>query len=197
MLNLLGNGWSGAPVMRLDGTRCFIRPAQARDWSAWSELRAASRAFLSPWEPTWPADALTRAAFARRLRRNAQEWRDDAGYSFLVFDLPSGVLVGGLGLGNIRRGVAQAATLGYWVGIHYQRRGYISDATRVALQFAFGPLALHRIEASCLPNNAPSRGVLVKVGFVEEGYARAYLRIDGEWRDHVLYGITAEDWAGA
>lgn len=196
MLNLLGSGWIGAPTMRLDGALCYIRPAQAKDWAVWADLRAASRDFLIPWEPAWPPDALTRAAFSRRLRRQAQEWRDDLGYGFLVFDRLTDTLTGGIGIGNVRRGVAQMATIGYWVGEPFARRGYISAATRLALQFAFGHLGLHRIEASCLPNNTASRGLLEKVGFIEEGYARAYLRIDGRWRDHILYAITREEWCG-
>jgi [ribosomal protein S5]-alanine N-acetyltransferase len=196
MLHLLGNGFAAAPPVRLDGPACYAQPAQARDWRAWAELRERSRAFLVPWEPSWPPDALTRAAFARRLRRQAYEWRQDMGYSFLVFDRESDELVGGLGLANVRRGVAQMATLGYWVGEPYARRGYISAATRLILRFSFGQLGLHRIEASCLPANVASQGLLEKVGFVREGHARAYLRIKGEWRDHVLYGLTREDWAG-
>lgn len=196
MLHLLGSGFAAAPSIRLDGPQCYIQPAQARDWRAWAELRGASRAFLTPWEPTWPADTLTRAAFSRRLRRQAQDWREDLGYGFLIFDRETDTLVGGLGLNNVRRGVAQTATLGYWVGEAYARRGYTSAATRLVLQFAFGQLTLHRIEASCLPTNVASQGLLEKVGFLQEGYARAYLRIEGEWRDHLLYAITREDWAG-
>ena len=105
-------------------------------------------------------------------------------------------MVGGIGLSNIRRGVAQTATLGYWVGEVYARRGYMSEATRLTLDFAFGQLGLHRIEAACLPTNAPSRGLLEKTGFQYEGYARGYLSIDGAWRDHVLYSILRDEWRG-
>ncbi|WP_247889164.1 GNAT family N-acetyltransferase [Azospirillum brasilense] len=179
-----GGGWSRT------------RPPLRRRWREWADLRADSRAFLTPWEPTWPADALTRAAFGRRLRRQAQEWRDDQGYSFLVYDRATDRLVGGLGLTNLRRGVAQMATLGYWVGQPYARNGYMAGATRLVLDFAVGQLGLHRVGAACLPTNAPSRGLLEKVGFTHEGYARGYLRIDGVWRDHVLYAILREEWQG-
>lgn len=193
MIRLLGGGLLGMPAVRLDGQRVFIRPPHPRDWHAWAELRTVSRDFLTPWEPTWPPDALTRAAFGRRLRRQSAEWRDDESYSFLVFERPSEALVGGIGLSNVRRGVAQMATLGYWVGRPHARCGFTSEATGLILDFAFHHLGLHRVEAACLPTNLASRGLLEKVGFRHEGHARDYLRIDGQWRDHVLYAILRDD----
>lgn len=196
MIGLLRGGLLSPPTVRLEGRRVAARPAQTKDWAEWSELREQSRAFLTPWEPTWPADALTRSSFLRRLRRQIAEWRDDEGYSFLAFDRASDALVGGIGLSNVRRGVAQTATLGYWVGAPFARQGYIGEATRLVVEFAFNQLGLHRVEAACLPTNQPSRGLLEKTGFQHEGYARGYLRIDGAWRDHVLYAVLRTDWPG-
>ena len=194
MIGILRNSLISPPTIQLEGKKVAIRPPQARDWQEWALLRERSRAFLTPWEPTWPADALARSAYQRRLKRQILEWRDDEAYSFLAFARDTGGVVGGIGLSNIRRGVAQTGTLGYWVGEPYARRGYMSEATRLSLDFAFGQLGLHRVEAACLPTNAPSRGLLEKVGFQYEGYARGYLRIDGAWRDHVLYAILREEW---
>ena len=194
MIRRLLSGLIGAPPVRLEGERCVLRPALARDWQEWAALRAESRAFLTPWEPSWPADALTRNAFFRRIRRQAWEWRRDEAYSFFIFDKDSQALVGGLGLTNVRRGVAQAGMLGYWVGERYARRGYVAGATETLLTFAFGPLALHRVEAACLPSNVASRNLLNKLGFFDEGYAREYLYIDGAWREHVLYAMIARGW---
>jgi [ribosomal protein S5]-alanine N-acetyltransferase len=194
VIGILRNSLISPPTIQLEGKKVAIRPPQARDWQEWALLRERSRAFLTPWEPTWPADALARSAYQRRLKRQILEWRDDEAYSFLAFTRDTGGVVGGIGLSNIRRGVAQTGTLGYWVGEPYARRGYMSEATRLSLDFAFGQLGLHRVEAACLPTNAPSRGLLEKVGFQYEGYARGYLRIDGAWRDHVLYAILREEW---
>ena len=109
---------SAAPApTRLDGRVVFLRPPQPDEWSRWAELRAVSRDFLVPWEPTWPADSLTEAAYLRRIRRLVTEWKTDEGYSFHVFEKAQGRLVGGIGLTQVRRGVAQMATLGYWVEI--------------------------------------------------------------------------------
>lgn len=178
---------------RLQGVRTYLRPPRARDWSAWSGLREQSRDFLSPWEPIWSGDALSRAAFRRRLRLTATEWNEDSGYGFIVFRNSDDALMGGVNLSNVRRGVAQTVNLGYWIGEPYARQGYMTEALQALFPFVFERLNLHRIEAACLPHNAASRSLLCKVGFREEGHARQYLRINGDWQDHVLYALLRGD----
>ena len=170
-----------------------MRQPEERDWRPWADLRALSRDFLAPWEPTWPADALTREAYRRRLRRYGIDWREDAGYSFFIFRLGDSALIGGVTLGNVRRGVAQSGTLGYWIGLPYARQGFMTDALQATIAFSFQTLQLHRLEAACLPANAASQGVLYKLGFRQEGYARKYLRISGNWHDHLLFALLAEE----
>jgi ribosomal-protein-alanine N-acetyltransferase len=182
------------PPLRLVGKRVVLRPPERGDWAAWSALRQESREFLTPWEPSWPSDALGRGAYRRRLARYAMDWRTDQGYSFFVFRPGDDALVGGIGLSNVRRGVAETASLGYWTGQRYARQGYMTEALAQSLEFAFLRLRLHRIEAACLPTNAPSRGLLLKCGFREEGYASKYLCIDGKWQDHVLFALLREEW---
>ncbi len=184
-----------APPPRLGDDRVMLRPPERGDWQQWSELRAESRRFLTPWEPSWSADSLSRAAFRRRLQRYLADWRADLGYSFFLYRAGDGALVGGIGLSNVRRGVAETASLGYWIGERYARRGYMTAGLALTLDFAFGRLKLHRVEAACLPHNGPSRGLLLKTGFREEGYAREYLCIDGRWQDHVLFGLLRDEWA--
>jgi ribosomal-protein-alanine N-acetyltransferase len=185
---------SAAPApTRLDGKAIFLRPPQPDEWARWAEVRSVSRDFLVPWEPTWPADSLTEAAYLRRVRRLMTEWKTDEGYSFHVFEKAQGRLVGGIGLTQVRRGVAQMATLGYWVGEPFERRGYTTEAVRLTVRFALQSLMLHRVEAACLPENAASRRVLEKAGFVREGYARQYLKIAGEWRDHLTFALLQGD----
>ena len=176
----------------VQGEGVYLRPPEMRDFEAWAGLRERSRAFLTPWEPTWPGDDLTRASFRRRLRRNLQEIESNEAYPFLVFR-DDDLLVGGLTLGQIKRGVVQAATLGYWIGAPYAGKGFMSRAVRAVISFAFGTLRLHRIEASCLPQNVPSIRLLEHMGFTREGYARAYLRINGAWEDHLLYALLEFD----
>lgn len=171
----------------------YLRAPQMFDFNAWASLRASSREFLTPWEPTWPGDDLTRGAFRRRVRRYMRDIRDDQAYPFFVYRGSDDTLVGGLTLSNIRRGVAQACSLGYWVGEPHARRGYMSRAVLAVIPFVFDTLQLHRLEAACLPSNVASIGLLRKCGFTEEGYARRYLRINGVWQDHILFAILAED----
>ena len=111
----------------------------------------------------------------------------------MIFRNADDALVGGLTLANIRRGVAQAGSLGYWMGAPYARQGYMTAAVRALIPFAFGTLRLHRLEAACIPTNAASIRLLEKTGFVREGYAREYLCINGIWQDHLLYARLKDD----
>jgi ribosomal-protein-alanine N-acetyltransferase len=179
--------------LRLIGERVYLRSPERGDYDEWATLRARSRDFLTPWEPSWPPDALSRASYRARLSRYAEDWRTDQGYNFFIFSKDD-ALVGGVGLSNLRRGVAETASLGYWIGEPHARRRYMTAALPPVLDFAFDRLRLHRVEAACLPSNVPSRALLVRTGFNEEGYARRYLLIDGKWQDHVLFAILREDW---
>ncbi len=196
MIGFLKTGVHTLPTMRLDAERLYLRPARPKDWKAWARLRAESRSFLVPWEPSWPVDALSRGAFVRRLRRQIAEWRQDEGYSFLMFLRADHAVVGGVSLSNVRRGVAQMATLGYWIGERFAHQGLMTEAVLTILDFGFRHLGLHRIEAACLPENRASKGLLLKTGFGEEGVGRAYLRINGAWRDHLLFAIVREEFEG-
>ena len=179
--------------LRLDGERLYLRPMRGKDWKAWSRLRLSSRDFLKPWEPTWPADALTRHSYRRRLRMQNNDARHGYGYTLHIFRYQDHQLLGAIPVGQIRRGVAQAATLGYWIGERFAQQGYMTEALGLVLRFAFRELGLHRLEAACLPSNRASQSLLRRLGFQEEGLARAYLRIAGEWRDHLLFACLAED----
>lgn len=181
------------PVPSISGDGVLLRAPLPSDFVEWAELREESRAFLVPWEPTWPADDLTRAAFRRRLRRYAEDQRADLAYPFFLFRQTDNALIGGLTLGNIRRGVAQSGSLGYWMGARYARQGYMTAAVRVLAGFAFTTLRLHRIEAACIPANTASIRLLEKTGFSREGYAREYLCINGVWQDHLLFARLRND----
>jgi ribosomal-protein-alanine N-acetyltransferase len=175
------------PLPSIEGDGVTLRAPQMADFGDWAALREASRDFLAPWEPTWPGDDLTRGAFRRRVKRYAEDLRTDQGYAFLIVRNSDGALVGGLTLANIRRGVAQAGSLGYWMGLPFVRQGYMTAAVCAVVPFAFATLRLHRLEAACIPTNAGSIRLLENTGFTREGYAREYLCINGTWQDHLLY----------
>jgi ribosomal-protein-alanine N-acetyltransferase len=175
------------------GAGVALRIPQAGDYPAWAALREQSRAFLTPWEPVWPSDDLTRSAFRRRIKRYVEDQRNDIAYAFLIFRSSDEALVGGLTLANIRRGVAQAGSIGYWVGAPFARQGYMTAALRALIPYSFTTLRLHRLEAACIPGNTASVRLLEKTGFAREGYARGYLCINGSWQDHLLYARLQDD----
>lgn len=184
--------WIGAETsLRVDGEGVRLRPPRASDYAEWRDLRSRSREFLQPWEPTWPSDDLSRAAFRRRLAAYARDREAGVAHPFFVFRQRDEALVGGITLSNIRRGVAQMGSVGYWCGQPYARQGHTLAAVKALAVFSFRTLGLHRLEAACLPHNEPSRRLLNKAGFTEEGYAKAYLKINGVWRDHVLFGLIS------
>jgi ribosomal-protein-alanine N-acetyltransferase len=178
----------------LNGDTVTLRVPDASDYSAWADLRMRSRAFLTPWEPTWPPDDLTRNAFRARIKRYTREIAADHAYPFFIFRSADLTLLGGITLSNLRRGVAQSASLGYWIGAPYARQGYMTMSVKTLVRFAFSSLHLHRIEAACLPSNAASIALLRACAFEPEGRAKSYLKISGVWQDHLLFArISGEE----
>ena len=180
------------PVLRGQGV--LLRPPRPSDYVEWAELRGGSRDYLQPWEPAWAEDDLTRAAFRRRLGVYAREMELGTAWPLFVFDPEEERLMGAITLSNIRRGVAETGTLGYWVGQPHAGQGVGTAAARAMLGFAFGALKLHRVEAACVPSNQASHRVLEKAGFRHEGLARAYLKINGVWADHLLFGVIEDEF---
>ncbi len=181
------------PRSLFNGEGIVLRQPQIDDFEEWAALRAESRSFLEPWEPVWSEDDLTRRAFRQRVKRAGIESDADEAYAFFIFRTQDNALVGGITLGLVRRGVAQACTMGYWVGARHASQGYMTRAVRATARHAFEDLQLRRIEAACLPSNDRSRALLERVGFQREGFARQYLCIAGRWEDHLLYALLASD----
>ncbi|HTN96511.1 MAG TPA: GNAT family protein [Nordella sp.] len=179
------------PILMQDGVE--LRVPEMADYESWAALRLESRAFLVPWEPAWPQDDLTRTAFRSRVKRYIRDIESDSAYPFFVFRAHDEVLIGAITLSNVRRGVAQAGSVGYWIGSPFVRQGHMTAALSALLPFAFGHLHLHRIEAACLPINQASIRLLTKSGFRQEGLARRFLKINGRWEDHLLFARLAED----
>lgn len=181
---------SGAPPLSLRSERLRLRPAERRDHQQWSALRRAAHAALQPWEPRWAADHLSERSFRRRVAWSDREIVNDRAYPFLIFlaDEPGPQrLIGGLTLENVRRGAAQSASLGYWLGPSFQGQGLMTEALGLVIGFAYSDLGLSRLEAACLPENDRSRRLLERRGFAEEALLHGYLQINGVWRDHILY----------
>lgn len=180
------------PVLRGEGL--VLRTPRQNDYAEWRELREKSRSFLAPFEPRWSETDLHPRSFMARVRRNRRETLEGTEYPLFIFQSDRGrnILVGGITLSNIRRRAFQNATLGYWMGAEYAGKGIMTRSVALLLPFVFDTLRLHRLEAACLPDNTASRRVLFSNGFHQIGIAEHYLQINGEWRDHMLFGLTRE-----
>ena len=179
---------------KLTGERVFLRPPKRRDALKWQKLRMSSKSFLVPWEPSWDASSCTRRAYLRYFKNSNYLANMDRAYSFLIFKTDDKTLLGGINVGNVRRGVSQSASLGYWIGEKYSRNGYMKEALKLLIPSLFVDLRLNRIEAATLEDNIASKNLLKKIGFKKEGVLRKYLKINGTWRDHILYGLLENDF---
>lgn len=185
-----------ARKVRIETERLSLRPPQHSDYRSWSALREASRDFLTPWEPSWAPDHLTRKSFTNRVYWAQRSISAGTAVPVFLIRRTDQALLGAITLDHIRRGPAQAGTTGYWIGEHYARSGYMLEAIEGLVHFAFTELDLSRIEAACLPENKASRALLEKGGYKYEGVAQSYLQIAGRWRTHVLYANLRHDRRG-
>lgn len=183
----------GQPI-ELFGSGILLRTPLVEDFEPWRTVRAESRKYLAPFEPTWSEAEPTRSAFKERVRRAEREALDEAAFSFFIHTEIEGELqlVGGINLSDIRRRVSQAVNIGYWMGESAANKGIMTKALGTCLPFIFDELDLHRANAACLVDNHRSIRVLEKNGFQKEGLAEGYLKINGKWQDHLLFGLTKE-----
>jgi [ribosomal protein S5]-alanine N-acetyltransferase len=186
----------GRRKVRIETERLTLRPPVHADFRDWVSLRRDSEDFLTRWEPTWAADHLSRKAFTNRVYWAQRSIGNGSALPLFLIRRADNVLLGAITLDNVRRGPAQAGTLGYWVGRSHARQGFMREAIEAVVHHAFQRLDLSRIEAACLPENTPSRGLLESCGFKYEGVAQSYLQIGGRWRTHVLYASLRADRRG-
>ncbi|EFL88895.1 GNAT family N-acetyltransferase [Ahrensia sp. R2A130] len=179
---------------RLETERLLLRRPETADFQKWRELRESSRAFLQPYEPTWARDEFSTANWRTRMRRHEADIAQGRSLPWFLFSHDH-ALLGGITVSNIRRGVADTGTLGYWMGEAYAGLGFMSEAVKAVTTDLFTTHRLHRLEAAAVTDNDASRRLLLTSGFQREGLARGYLRINGQWRDHDLFARLAEDSA--
>lgn len=182
--------------VRIETERLTLRQPALTDHREWAGLRKSSADFLTPWEPTWADDHLVRKGFSNRVYWAQRSIAQGTALPLFLIRRADNTLLGAITLDNIRRGPAQAGTLGYWIGEAHARQGYMREAILGVVHHAFERLDLSRIEAACLPENHASRGLLEKSGFKYEGVAQSYLQINGRWRTHVLYAALRTDRRG-
>ncbi len=175
----------------------LLRPPQLSDFEDWAALRTGSRPHLTKWEDDWTAKDITSSAYRRRLRLWERQRRTAASLSLFAFQLDADALIGGVTVSNIRFGASRSGVIGYWVGEGFLRRGYGRIIVDETVRHAFDVIGLNRVEAACQPENQASARLLASLGFEREGRARGYLRINGVWRDHDIYAVTAADRTAA
>jgi len=180
--------------LMLPGVRVYLRPAKLEDHISWVTIRQTNKTYLQPFEPAWPKECVSADFFKRRIDRLTREWERDQTYAFLVFLKDSNHLIGGVNINNVARGAAQFAALGYWLDHTHQGQGLMHDALKTVLDFSFHALQLDRMNAACLPHNQKSRNVLARLGFIEEGFAKAYIQINSVRENHILYGLNKPDF---
>jgi [ribosomal protein S5]-alanine N-acetyltransferase len=183
-------GATGWPAKLSEG-RVRLRPIQVRDAEAWYELRARNHAWLTSWEATTPGGSSQQLTFKQMVRRLRREARAGRVLPFAV--LYEGKLVGQLTVANIIWGSVCSASMGYWVDQRHAGRGIIPTAVALATDHCFKEVGLHRMEVAIRPENHASLRVVEKLGFRPEGLRPNYLHIDGEWRDHLLFALNADE----
>ncbi len=182
-----------ASPFAIETRRLVLRLPEMADHTAWAQLRRRDEAFLRPWEPTWSVTHFSRKSFRNRVYWALRAREEGRALALFLIARSDARLIGAITLDNIRRGPAQSAQVGYWIGPDFARQGYMTEALEAVVRHSFAQLDLSRIEAACLPENVASRGLLERSGFDYEGMVEAYLQIDGRWRDHVLYANLRAD----
>ena len=179
------------------GEGITLRPARYRDRSQWNNIRAENKEWLSPWEATLPQipqdspayqDHGLRPSFFEMVQTLHREARAGRSYSFFIWEGKN--LIGQITMGGVMQGALRGAHIGYWIDRNYANRGYTTQAVKLVTAFGFAQLGLHRIEINVRPENGASYRVAEKAGYHVEGERKAYLHIDGAWRDHICFVKT-------
>ncbi|WP_281645717.1 ribosomal protein S5-alanine N-acetyltransferase [Parendozoicomonas sp. Alg238-R29] len=144
---------------------------------------------LSRWEPERSAEFYTIEHWQKTLQENRLLLLEGSAVKFVVFNKERTKVVGTCNFNNITRGVFQACHLGYAIAGRYQGQGYMYEAAKAGIEFMFNDMGMHRVMANYMPANERSGVLLERLGFEKEGYARDYLKIAGEWEDHVLTAL--------
>lgn len=175
----------------LVGERVVLRAPRRSDAERFIAAAAASRRLHA----SWVSAPTTREAFNAYVARfGARRAQDPSHVGYVALRRDDDSLVGVFNLSEIVRGAFQSAYLGYYGFRANAGHGFMKEGIALALDAAFGRLALHRVEVNVQPRNTRSIGLVTSVGFAREGFSRRYLRIAGRWRDHVRFAMLAEDW---
>ena len=181
------------PHNYIESSRVIIRYPKRRDWKAWVNLRQESYNFLQKWEPYWDINQCNRSSYMRQLKTQRTKAVYDLAYSFLCFRKDNKDLLGGINISNIQRGVIQTCNIGYWLGERNIGYGYMEESIKAIIPYIYEQLKIHRIQAFTLEDNIASRKLIEKVNFKKEGVLREAMKINNEWKDHLIYSLLIND----
>jgi ribosomal-protein-alanine N-acetyltransferase len=184
-------------TFRAEGERVLLRAPRVEDAEELLALQSDAWEFIGPWMPAAEIAEDPLVATRERVHTDRALWVDDRSYRFVVCSRATGEIIGRVSLNNVIRGVLQSTDVGYWIGPRHARKGLTSEAVRAAIDAAFGPLALHRVQAGIIPRNVASLALARRIGLREEGLARRFVKIAGVWEDHVIFAVTVEEWRGS
>ena len=176
--------------------RCYLRLPCLSDFQSWVTLRKDSEDFLAQWEPERDKNFYSLALFKSRIRWAKKNFKEKKVIHAFIFRQEDNLLIGAITVDNVRRGAAQAGSIGYWMGKPFVQNGYMFEVVKALIFYVFKKFEVSRLEAATLPENQPSRKLLEKMGFKYEGVAQSYLEISGRWRNHVMYSLLREDRRG-
>jgi ribosomal-protein-alanine N-acetyltransferase len=170
-----------------------VRLVRKRDAAALQELILSNRSWLRPWEATNPhgPNSFDIKAMIRGLLRQANEM---TGLPLVIEH--HGAIVGQLNVANILYGSVSSANIGYWIAPDAAGKNITPIAVALVTDYLFNELGLHRVQIDIRPENGPSLRVVEKLGFRYEGKKNAYIHINGEWRDHYSFALTADEAHG-
>lgn len=180
-------------IQMLKANHVYIRPLTVDDLDALFHYWQVNRAYLEPFQPILPESFYTKEEQLIRIKKESQDWDNDQAYGFGIFDKDN-QLIGRTALSNIARGSWQNSTLGYSMAENMQGKGYMTEAVKLTIKFAFENANLHRVQAGVMPHNKGSIRVLEKNGFLYEGLSKYHVKINGKWEDHEMFSITKETW---
>lgn len=181
------------PHNYIESSRIILRHPKRRDWKAWVHLRQESYSFLQKWEPYWNLNQCNKSNYMRQLKLQRTKAAYDQAYSFLCFQKDNKNLLGGINISNIQRGVMQTCNIGYWLGEKNTGKGYMEESIKAIIPYIYEQLKIHRIQAFTLEDNIASRKLIEKVNFTKEGTLREAMKINNEWKDHVIYSLLLTD----
>ncbi|MCM3718161.1 GNAT family N-acetyltransferase [Fictibacillus phosphorivorans] len=178
----------------LKGKHVYLKPVDRNEIEPLLELETRNKDFFNQFAPTRDDDFCTLEGQAKRLERMEENRENDLGYSFGIYLNDSDILIGQIGLFKLERGPGQKAMVGYSLDKEHNGKGYMTEALKLIVRFAFNQIKLHRIEAQVMPRNIGSVRILEKNGFHKEGIAKKNVMINGKWEDHQMLAILNDHY---